>query len=579
MSSVVQALETWLGPGTSDLAMRIGIHSGPIMAGVLRGEKTRFQLFGDTMNTAARIESTGEKNRIHISQQTAGHLIQAGKAGWVVERETLVSAKGKGDLQTYWLTPGTRPSESSDEQTSESSTRGEEETPNASMRRRPSDRLRRSVTSSAEENTRPSSVSVMRLIDYNTQVLEGYLKKMVAMRQQSIVYAPASSETAAETEGEKPELTPTGAILAGSVFAEVQESIALPTEPARYLQDPAKVVLSSSVKNELRDFVSSIAFLYRENHFHCFDHATHVLMSISKLLTRVVTQETIDYRDMRYKKKGGSEDLHEYSYGITSDPLSQFALAFAALIHDVDHTGVPNAQLVKEGAGIARVYEDKSPAEQHSVHLAWDLLMDSRYTELRGCIYRNQEELDRFRALVVNSVMATDICDKELKSLRNDRWDRAFAPVREDAAAACSADPTSRDATMNRKATIVIEHLIQASDVAHTMQHWHVFVKWNKLLFLECYQAYLDGRSDQDPLDTWYEGEMGFFDFYVIPLAKKLKECGVFGVSSDEYLQYAMCNRSEWELKGRDVLEEYRTDALSLKKKLDDSSSMSSVNA
>lgn len=41
-------LETTLGPSTGDLAVRIGIHSGAITAGVLRGEKGRFQLFGDT---------------------------------------------------------------------------------------------------------------------------------------------------------------------------------------------------------------------------------------------------------------------------------------------------------------------------------------------------------------------------------------------------------------------------------------------------------------------------------------------------------------------------------------------------
>ena len=47
------------------------------------------------------------------------------------------------------------------------------------------------------------------------------------------------------------------------------------------------------------------------------------------------------------------------------------------------------------------------------------------------------------------------------------------------------------------------------------------------------------------------QGEIGFFDFYIIPLARKLKECGVFGVSSDEYLQYALENRREWEIKGK----------------------------
>jgi hypothetical protein len=52
--------------------------------------------------------------------------------------------------------------------------------------------------------------------------------------------------------------------------------------------------------------------------------------------------------------------------------------------------------------------------------------MDTQYMALRGCIYTNQEELDRFRALVVNSVIATDICDTELKALRNRHWDRVF---------------------------------------------------------------------------------------------------------------------------------------------------------
>lgn len=45
--------------------------------------------------------------------------------------------------------------------------------------------------------------------------------------------------------------------------------------------------------------------------------------------------------------------------------------------------------------------------------------------------------------------------------------------------------------------------------------------------------------------------KIGFFDGYVIPLAKKLKECGVFGVSSQEYLGFALENRKEWEGKGK----------------------------
>jgi 3'5'-cyclic nucleotide phosphodiesterase len=134
---------------------------------------------------------------------------------------------------------------------------------------------------------------------------------------------------------------------------------------------------------------------------------------------------------------------------------------FCALIHDVDHTGVSNGQLVKEKAHIATLYKNKSVAEQNSIDLAWDLLMQDDYENLRRCIYANADEFKRFRQLVVNTVLATDIFDKELSTLRKNRWAKAFSevPVEEPVAD-----------TANRKATIVIEHLIQGSDVSHTMQ-------------------------------------------------------------------------------------------------------------
>ena len=122
---------------------------------------------------------------------------------------------------------------------------------------------------------------------------------------------------------------------------------------------------------------------------------------------------------------------------------------------------------------LATRYHQRSVAEQNSLSIAWDLLMDPAFEDLRAVIYTTPCELKRFRSLVVNSVMATDICDKELKALRNGRWDKAFKKSSEEQAL---IDSNPRDA-VNRKATIVIEHLIQASDVAHTMQHWHVYRK------------------------------------------------------------------------------------------------------
>ena len=96
--------------------------------------------------------------------------------------------------------------------------------------------------------------------------------------------------------------------------------------------------------------------------------------------------------------------------------------------------------------------------------------------------------------------------DKQLNDLRRRRWERAFSEH--------SKDESQKD--INLRATIVIEHIIQASDVSHTMQHWHVYRKWNERLFDEVYRAYSQGRIDKDPSQGWYQGELGFFDFYIV---------------------------------------------------------------
>jgi class 3 adenylate cyclase len=87
MQVLVQRLAVKMGPDTADLAMRMGIHSGPVTAGVLRGENSRFQLFGDTMTTAAKMEKHSLRDKIHVSQETAELLIAAGKTSWITKRE------------------------------------------------------------------------------------------------------------------------------------------------------------------------------------------------------------------------------------------------------------------------------------------------------------------------------------------------------------------------------------------------------------------------------------------------------------------------------------------------------------
>ena len=61
--------------------------------------------------------------------------------------------------------------------------------------------------------------------------------------------------------------------------------------------------------------------------------------------------------------------------------------------------------MIKEGNPLASRYKEKSIAEQNSVDLCWNLLMQAKYKDLRKAIYANDEELQRFRQLVVNVVM------------------------------------------------------------------------------------------------------------------------------------------------------------------------------
>lgn len=125
-------------------------------------------------------------------------------------------------------------------------------------------------------------------------------------------------------------------------------------------------------------------------------------MSILKLLSRIVKPSARD------RVGATTASLDDYSYGITADPLTHFAVAFCGMIHDADHPGVPNTWLVKEDPILGKRFSERSVAEQNSLQQAFELLTSDDYKTLRSVLFSSPEDQERFRLLVVNTVMATE---------------------------------------------------------------------------------------------------------------------------------------------------------------------------
>lgn len=199
---------------------------------------------GDTVNTASRMESNGEGGRIHMSEETANLLIDANKGYWVEKRADKVKAKGKGELQTYWVVRQ-QIAEKAGSETSFG------ESSNASL--------------NADMFVHASVIDAKtkRLIQWNLQRFSFLLREIAARRSDEtsrpVLEDEFSSSTAATS-------------MTGTLpFEEVKEVIHLTASasaPGRMVKNPKHVILDATVSSQLEEYITLIAEMYENNAFH-----------------------------------------------------------------------------------------------------------------------------------------------------------------------------------------------------------------------------------------------------------------------------------------------------------------------
>jgi hypothetical protein len=248
------------------------------------------------MNTASRMESTGLADCIHVSQDTADLIAASGKSHWLVQREEKILAKGKGKMQTFFVDTNkmSRPYASS----ARSTCSGSELSPDSGH----------DVDFAELEQRRDRST------EWTVEIMAHHLRAMINARREKKIQPDPWEEI------EELELSSYSAfgITSKSAINEVAQAIAFPEYKVggKGTNIAPDIELDTTVLEELRCYVQTIASLYNENPFHNFDHATHVAMSVNKLLSRINAPDLDD----------PTKNVHDHTYGVGSDPLTWYVM-------------------------------------------------------------------------------------------------------------------------------------------------------------------------------------------------------------------------------------------------------------
>lgn len=273
-------------------------------------------------------------------------------------------------------------------------------------------------------------------------------------------------------------------------------------------------------KATITRIVAHIQPRYLANHYHCFEHAVHVLSNCGFCLTQ-------------------SRNI------FTS--VEKLAILYSALVHDVEHQGVPNTTLVSKHHALAKLYNDQSVAEMRSLAIGLNLLQQPGYELLSRL---SEQEQTTFHEFVVELVLCTDIADMYKKQV-------AYLRVKDHS----NEETGQLDVHSSAGRLALMTLIMRLCDVGSSMQSLRTSHYWVRNYFLEVKIASMRGDGPVFDADIFCTSQVKYIEGHSRTLIDRLRRTNCLELDFIELLtQNCANNLADWMEHGREMLCEWESD-------------------